>query len=447
MVSTSSPALSGPVHLPGDPGYTPELAGYNTAVSHAPEIVVGAADADDVLQSVRFARERGMPVAVQSTGHGAHVPVASGLLVSTRRLDGVSVDPAARAATVGAGARWAAVIAAAAEHGLAPVPGSSDNVGVAGYLLGGGLGPLARSHGVSSDYLTGLTVVTGEGELVEADEHQNPDLFWALRGGKSGLGVVTALRLRLVELRTLYAGSLFFAEEHIETVLRTWAGWTATADPAVTTSVAIIRFPPLDAVPEPFRGRRLLSLRFAYPVDAGDGARLAAPLRDAAPVHLDGLGELAGADLARIHNDPSAPAPSWVTGTMLTGVDQGLVTALLGHVGAGTDAPFVVAELRHLGGAVLADVPGGSAVGGRAGAFSLGLVALPDPALFESVAPAAAAALTRDLKPWLAPETTINFAGLPRPGEEPARAWSPGTAARLDAIRRRYDPDGLFGRR
>jgi FAD/FMN-containing dehydrogenase len=447
MASTSSPVVSGPVHRPGDPGYAPELAAYNTAVEHSPEIVVGAADADDVLRSVRFARERGIPVAVQSTGHGAHTPVTSGLLLSTRRLDAVSVDPATRTATVGAGARWGAVIAAAAEHGLAPVPGSSDNVGVAGYLLGGGLGPLARSHGVSSDYVTGLTVVTGEGELVEADEHENPDLSWALRGGKSGLGVVTGLRLRLVELRTLYAGSLFLAEEHIETVLRTWTDWTATADPSVTTSVAIIRFPPLDAVPEPFRGRRLLSLRFAYPGAVEDGARLAAPLREAAPVHLDALGELPGADLARIHNDPSEPSPSWVSGTMLTHLDQTLVTALLAQVGAGTDAPFVVVELRHLGGAAAVDVPGGSAVGGRAGAFSLGVVSLPNPALFEAVTPAAAAELTRELKPWLAPETTINFVGLPRPGEEPARAWSPGTAARLREVRRRYDPDGLFAAR
>ena len=129
---------------------------------------------------------------------------------------------------------------------------------------------------------------------------------------------------------------------------------------------------------------------------------------------------------------------------MLTHLDQTLVTALLGQVGAGTDAPFVVVELRHLGGAAAVDVPGGSAVGGRAGAFTLGVVSLPDPALFDAVTPAAAAGLTRELKAWLAPETTINFVGLPRPGEEPARAWSPATAARLREVRRRYDPDGLF---
>jgi len=444
MASISSPAVSGPVHAPGDPGYAPELAGFNLAVQHSPELVVGAADAADVLQAVRFARERGMRVAVQSTGHGAHDAVTSGLLVTTRRLDAVDVDPGTRTATVGAGARWAAVIAAAAEHGLAPVTGSSDNVGVVGYLLGGGLGPLARSHGFSSDYLTSLSVVTGEGEAREASEQEHPDLFWALRGGKSGLGVVTGVRLRLVELGTLYAGSLFFAEEHIETAMRTWADWTATADPSVTTSVAIIRFPPLDVVPAPFRGRRLLSLRFAYPGAAEDGARLAAPLRAAAPVHLDALAEIPAGAMASIHNDPSEPAPSWVTGTMLTQVDQELVTALLGHVGAGTDAPFVATELRHLGEATHRDVPGGSAVGGRGGAFTLGVVSLPDPALFGSTTPAAAAALARDLKPWIAAETTINFAGLPRPGEEPVSAWPPATAARLAEVRRRYDPDALF---
>jgi FAD/FMN-containing dehydrogenase len=444
MTSALPHPLSGTAYVPGDPGYEAEVAAFNTAVSHTPDIVVGAADADDVVRSVRFAGEHGLRVGVHATGHGAHAPFAAGLLVSTRRLDHVSLDPASRVATIGAGVRWADVVAAAAGHGLAPVTGSSVTVGAVGYLLGGGLGPLVRSHGFSSDHVEGLTVVTGAGELVEASADEHPDLFWALRGGKYGLGVVTEVRLRLAELGTLYAGSLFFAEEHIEAALRTWVDWTATADAQVSTSVAIIRFPPLDAVPEPLRGRRLLSLRFAYPGPAADGERLAAPLRAAAPVHLDDLGELPLADVARIHNDPPVPGPGWVTGVMLSHADQTLATTVLERLGAGTDAPFVAAEVRHLGAAASRDVPGGSAVGGRDGAFTFSLVALPQPALFETVAPAAAAAVVRDLKPWTAPETTINFTGMPRPGEPPASPWSPATAARLAEVRRRYDPQGLL---
>ena len=221
MATELADRISGPVYVPGDSGYAPEIAAFNTAVVHTPDIVVGAASAADVVEAVRFARELGYAVSVQATGH-TEAPITTGLLISTRRLDGVSIDAGRRMATVGAGTLWEAVVAAAAEHGLAPVAGSSTKVGVVGYLLGGGLGPLARSHGFSSDYLLELEVVTGEGELIEASLDHNPELFWALRGGKTGLGIVTEVRLRLLELSTLYAGSLFFDEKDIEAALRAW---------------------------------------------------------------------------------------------------------------------------------------------------------------------------------------------------------------------------------
>lgn len=434
--------ISGPVYFPGDSGYAHEIAGFNTAVVHTPDLVVGAESAADVVEAVRFAREHGHPVTVQATGH-TEEPITSGLLISTRRLEGVSVDPGRRTATIGAGTRWEAVVAAAAEHGLAAVGGSSAVVGVVGYLLGGGLGPLARSHGFSSDYLTQLEVVTGDGELVEASVDHNPELFWALRGGKAGLGVVTEVRLRLVELSTLYAGSLFFAEEDMEAALRAWVDWTAAASPLVSTSVAIVRFPPLDVVPEPLRGRRLLSLRFAYPGPAEEGARLAGPLRSAAPVYLDALGELPVVEVASIHNDPSEPAPGLVSGMLLTHVDQGFASALLEQVGAGSDAPFVSVEIRHLGEATRRDVEGGSAVGGRAAGFTLALIAA-DPELFQTAVPTATDRLIRTLQPWISAETNINFAGKVRSTEQFTSAWPPDILAKLTEVREEYDPDGVL---
>lgn len=437
--------IGGRVYAPGDAGYAPEIAAWNTAVVHSPDLVVAAASAADVAESVRLAGAHGILVSVQATGH-TEAPITTGLLISTRAFDRLSVDREARTATVGAGVRWGAVIAAAAEARLAPVAGSSPVVGVVGYLLGGGLGPLARSHGFSSDYLEALTVVTGAGDLVEASAQQNPDLFWALRGGKVGLGIVTEVRLRLVELSPLYAGSLFFEEEDIEAALRAWVDWTADADERVTTSVAIIRFPPFDVVPEPLRGRRLLTLRFAYPGALEEGARLAGPLRSAAPVYLDELGDLPASDVARISNDPTEPAPGWVTGMGLTGIDQELASALLAQVGAGTEPPFVSAEIRQLGEATQRDVAGGSAVGGRDCAFTLGLVGA-DPELFETTLPAAADRLADALRPWVAAETNVNFAGRPRSAEPRPRAWPPEIAARLEGVRRRFDPDGVIAHR
>jgi FAD/FMN-containing dehydrogenase len=326
---------------------------------------------------------------------------------------------------------------------LAPITGAAAGVSAVGFLTGGGLGPLARSHGFSSDYVRGFTVVTGNGEIVEATPDENADLFWALRGGRRGLGIVTEARVALVELDDLYAGSLLFAEEHIETVARAWADWTATAPADVTTSIAVFRFPDLDFMPPPLRGRTLLALRFAYPGTAEDGERLAAPLRAAAPIHLDSLGVLAAREVAKIHGDPTDPGPGWASGALLTGIDQDFVTAWLGQVGSGRQVPLLGAEIRHIGSATKTDVAGGSAVGGRPADYTFTLIGAPNPALFAEVVPAAADAVYAAIGPWLSPESTINFVGVARPGQT-GEPWSADTHARLADVRRAHDPHGVF---
>ena len=301
---------------------------------------------------------------------------------------------------------------------------------------------MARSRGFASDYLLGATVVTGAAEVVEADAERAPDLFWALRGGRFGLGIIIELRVRLVELPALYAGSLSFAEEHIPTVLEQWARWTDTAGPDVTTSAAIVHFPPLDAIPEPFRGRRVLSLRFAHPgsIEAGEG--LARPLRGFAPLLLDDLRPLPLSEVARIHNDPTTPMPFAFAAHLLGGADARVIELLLREVGPGSDGPFGVGELRHIGAATAREVPEGSAVGGRSGRFVLTFIS-NDPTRFGGF-PAAAAAVKRDLAPSFADEGNINFVGDPLPADEVAHAWSESTRQRLDRVRRKYDPRGVL---
>jgi FAD/FMN-containing dehydrogenase len=356
----------------------------------------------------------------------------------------VVIDAEKAVATIGAGASWQPVIAAAAQHGLAPIAGSSPSVGVVGYLLGGGLGPLARSHGFSSDYLVRLTLVTGTGVTLTASETENPEVFWALRGGKGRLGILTELELRLVPLPALYAGSLTFDTPHMETAFRSWVDWTKTADPRVTTSVAFIRFPALDAIPGPLRGRHLMSLRFAYPGGAADGERLAAPLRAFASVYLDALAEMPAADVARIHNDPTEPAPVFVRGMLLEPIDQNFATALLGHAGAGRESPIGVVEVRQLGEATRKDVAAGSAVGGRRAAFALSLIGR-NPAWFDKVLPDATDQLTEKIRGWVSAETNINYLGKARSPEHLASAWPRETYEKLRRIREKYDPLGLIG--
>lgn len=436
--------VAGPVLTPGEEGFAEEVSGFNLATQHSPDAAVGVTNENDVVEAVRFAARHRLPVRVLATGHGPAEPVTDGLLLVTRRLNRLSIDPSTRIATIGAGLKWEAVQAAAGPLGLTAITGSSPDVGAIGLTLGGGLGPLARSHGYTSDYAVSFRVVTREGEAVTASAEENPDLFWALRGGKGGLGVVTELSIRLVDLPVIHAGAVIFDTPHIETVLRGWIEWTAGAPDEVTTSVAIIRFPDVEFVPEPLRGRHAIALRFAYPGSEEDGERIAAPLRALAPSIMDTIGQLPTSMMGLIHSDPTDPLPAWDLGLLLSSADQDLATAILDHVGAGTRNPLMITELRHLGGKAAIDVPEGSAAGGRAGRFSCYAIGVPDPSLFETVLPAVAGRLVAAIAPWTAPETNVNFAGRFRSAEHFASAWPPDTFARLAAVKKAYDPLGLF---
>lgn len=437
-------AVSGAVFAPGDPGIGEETVAYNAAIIHHPEVVVGAADEADIQAAVRFAVEAGLPVRVQATGHGAVVPVEDGLLIVTRRMNRVSIDPQTRLATLDAGVVWSDVLAAGAEHGLAPIIGSSPGVGAIGYSLGGGLGPLVRSHGATVDWVRGFRLVTADGEVLTVGPDEHPDLFWGLRGGKGGFGVVTQMTIELAPLRTLYGGGLFFeGAENIERALTSWAKWTADAPASVTTSAAVMHMPDFEMVPPPLRGRTVLHLRVAYPGPAEEGARLIEPLRSSAPVYIDAVAEIPAAAMGSIHNDPEQGVPNWIYATALASADAELVGELLGLLGSATESPFLMAELRHLGGAAVPAAGHESAAGGRDAAFMLTLLAL-NPQTFEEVAPLAAAAVVAKAQRWLAPVTNVNFAGNPADPEVFARVWDEPTHARLAEIRRTYDPAGVF---
>ncbi|WP_295122104.1 FAD-binding oxidoreductase [uncultured Leifsonia sp.] len=435
--------VQGTVYVRGDDGLATEVACFNPAIRHDPDVVVAARSEDDVASAVRFARDNGLPVRVQATGHGAEAPIVGGLIVSTRALDTISVDAPARLVRLGAGVRWAPVIERAAEHGLAPVTGSSTSVGAVGYTLGGGLGPLARTHGFTADWVRGFRVVTAEGDIVTADANTHPELFWALRGGKGGLGIVTEMTLELVPLTTLYAGSVFFEGDAIEPAFRAWVSWAAELGEEATTSVVLLRVPDVEGAPPPLRGRTLLSVRFAYPGDSATGERLFAPIRRAAPVFLDAVAEIPTTAVATIHNDPEQGSPSWIRGFMLDDFDAADGDALMDVAGPRVQSPFLALEIRQLGGAARRDTADGTAVGGRDSGYTLSAIAA-DPATFDSAAPAAAEALARALRHRISAVTNVNWAADLTDPTTFESAWPAGVHARLTEVRASYDPDRVF---
>jgi FAD/FMN-containing dehydrogenase len=436
--------VSGPVLARGAAEFAAEVAAQNTTVQHDPEVVVGAAAEADVVAAIRFAVANSLPVRVLATGHGSSSPVTDGVLITTSRLTELSIDPDSRIATIGAGHHWSEVVSAAAEHGLAPITGASGHVGVIGYLLGGGLGPLARTFGFSSDWVRGFRVVLADGRVVSANSVEHPELFWGLRGGKGGFGVVTSVQVELVPLTSFYGGSVFFDAEHIDSVFPVWVEWTKTVPELATSSAAILRLPPLEVIPEPLRGKTVLSIRFAFVGNPDEGARVFQPIRDAAPILVDVLAEMPAAQVSLIHNDPVEPGPAWDRGTMLTQIDAEFASTLLASVGGSAQVPFVLVELRHLGGATRRDVPGGSAVGGRSADYGIIFIGVPDPSLFGTVLPGVADGILASLAPWASPEINVNYAGgFAVPGSYQA-SWPAETFARLAEVRAQYDPNGVF---
>jgi FAD/FMN-containing dehydrogenase len=204
-------AVAGSVLLPGDAGYDDERAVFNLNHELMPAVIVVAQSAIDVQAAVAFAAGQDRPVLVKTTGHQIVGTAQGAVLITTHRMNDVDIDAVGRTARVGAGAVWAEVVQKAAEAGLAPLNGSNPTVGVAGYTLGGGLSPtLGRSHGYAADHVRSLDVVTADGELRHVDAESDPELFWALRGGKGNFGAVTALEFALFPVSRLYGGGIYF---------------------------------------------------------------------------------------------------------------------------------------------------------------------------------------------------------------------------------------------
>ena len=344
--------VAGPVLRPDEPGFDDELAGLQTGEPHRPELVVGATAAGDVAAAVAFADAHDLPVAVHATGHGRGHALNGGVVVTTRRMQGVRVDPAARSARVEAGARWAHVVAAAAEHGLAPLSGSAPGVGAVGYVLGGGLGLLGRRYGWAADHVGAIELVTADGSPRLASAETEPDLFWALRGGRETLAAVTAVEVALFPVRRIVGGGLFFDVADAETVLPAVCAIGTDAPDELGISVGTIPIPDLPAVPAPLRGRHVLHVRLVDAAADGRAAtEAAARLRGAGEALLGDVGELPYTDSGSIFAEPDAPHAYRGTNVVVAGLDEAALAEVVEAAGPAADVGCVV-DVRRLGGAL-----------------------------------------------------------------------------------------------
>ena len=233
-------AVAGEVITPDEPGFVEACTAWNVRFVHTPAAVVIAADVGDIALAVRYAHAAGCAVTVQATGHGPSRLAADGVLIVTSRLTEVTVDTATLTARVACGAKWGAVLAPAQEHGLAPLLGSTTDVGAIGYTLGGGMGWLGRRYGLAADSVRSFDVVLADGSEVRASDAENPDLFWALRGGGGSFGVITSMTIELYPVSTVYAGNLLYPVEMAGEVIRRFRDWSRDIDEQLTSSVVIM---------------------------------------------------------------------------------------------------------------------------------------------------------------------------------------------------------------
>ncbi|NUP21624.1 MAG: FAD-binding oxidoreductase [Streptomyces sp.] len=437
--------IDGPVLRPGDDGYAAEVTGFNLSALHTPEVVVGATGADDIVRALRWASATDTPVAVQATGHGANFPIPYGLLITTTRMTEVRIDPDRRVATVGAGAKWRHVLDAAAPHGLAALCGTSTDAGVVGYTLGGGLPVLGRTYGYAADLVRSLQVATPDGTLRECDPDHEPELFWALRGGKGNVGVVTSLTFDLLPLSRLLGGAIYCPGEHAEALLTTWADWTRQVPEEMCSAFTLLRLPPLPQIPEPLRGGFWARVAIAYTGDPAAGESLLPPIRSAAPVLIDTVEEMPYAAMDRIFMEPQDPLPARESCALLRDLPPDAIRAFLSQAGpAAPDFPLLIAEIRHMGGALARPARMEDAICARDANYLLESIGVPTTPQEAKAIERATASLYKAMSPHGTGRTMINIHGTPGTPTDRARAWTPEVHTRLSQDKSTYDPTNLL---
>jgi FAD/FMN-containing dehydrogenase len=427
---------------PGRDGWDTATQAFNVTVVQQPAVVAVPADAEDVIEIVEFARANGMQVAAQRTGHNAEPLGALDdvILVKTDNLKDVEIDAERRIARVGAGCKWADIVPPASDLALAALHGSTPDVSVAGYSLGGGVGWYARKLGLSANSIAAIELVTADGRLRRVDADNDPDLFWALRGGGGNYGIVTALEVELYAIPDIYAGVLFFPWERASEVLHAWLEWTATVPDEVTSVGRILQFPPLEEIPEPLRGGKFAIVEAVYMGDEATGSDLLKPLRELGPA-MDTFAMVAPADIAELHMDPPEPLPYTGEGQMLGALDGEAIDRFVAAAGPESGSPLVSAEIRHVGGALARPQPHHGALSTLDAeylTFAVGMV------LDEDMYRANRSQLDRvaeALGPYDNGRSYLNFAER---RIDPARFYTPSVYRRLRRVKRAFDPADLF---
>lgn len=448
-MSNQTPVLV-PFASPGDEAYAGAIASFNLDAHLDPAHTVIATSATDVVNAILTAGKLGMGVRAQATGHAAKSasPMDGDLLISTQLEEPVHIDPVSSTARISAGTRWSSVVDAAAVHGLVALHGSSGTINAIGYLLRGGLSFYGRLHGIAANSLRSITIVIATGETITVSEQNVPELFWALRGGGGGYGVVVSVEIQLFPMAHIITGQIAWNASDAAVIAPLWKKWTQTAPHEATTSLRMLNLPPVPGmVPEVLTSGQILMIDGAISVPTTgdlDTAQqilddLLGPLRAAIEPIFDSWGVAPPAALLHTHLDPPFPVSYVSDHLVLDWIDDLALLRILDAAGA--ESSLLMFELRQLGGALSQPTTAGGAfdrVPGSFGSYALGVLAGP---VTREKLLADLAMLRNVMSAWSIGFTLPTFADN---AAAPQRTLDNADFARAAVLRARIDPTGMF---
>jgi FAD/FMN-containing dehydrogenase len=428
---------------PGDVDYETARAGWNGAIDRRPVAVAYASDADDVAAAIRAARDAGLAFTVRAGAHSVSGrSVRDGALcIDLRTLNAIDVDTERGTVRVGGGALLGELDAATQEHGLAVPAGQISHTGVGGLTLGGGLGWLMRHHGLTVDSLEAAEVVLADGRIVRASADQHADLFWALRGGGGDFGAVTTFEFRASRVGpTVLGGMLLYPWERAREAVQATRDVMARAPDELTVFVALITAPPEEPFPAELHGRHAVAVAVAWSGDLAEGERVLAPLRTGCSAAADLVGPMPYVALQSML-DETAPHGGRFYDRLhyLPAVSDGFIEALLaGFENAPTPQSHVMTA--WMGGAIDRVAPGVTAFGHRGAGALTWIIGCSGDEPMEAVTEWVRRVFD-DTAPFATGGVYVNALNPERSVRD---AYADEIWERLVAVKRRYDPDGVF---
>ncbi len=444
-VATLKANLRGRLLQPGDPDYGEARKVYNAMIDKKPRLIARCADVADVIHCVNFAREHHLLVAIRGGGHnGAGLGTCDdGLVIDLSPIKYTRVDPTARTVTVGGGCTWGDVDHATHAFGMATPSGIISTTGVGGLTLGGGIGHLTRKCGLSIDNLISADVVLADGSFVMANAQENPDLFWALRGGGGNFGVVTSFTFRLHPIDTLYAGPMLYELSEAADVLKWYRQLLPSAPDDLNGFFAFLTVPPAPPFPEHLHMKKMCGVVWAYTGPLDKAEETFKPIRAFKKPAVDLVGPMPHPALQSMFDTLYPPGLQWYWRADF--VNEISDEAVAQHVRFGAALPTMhcTMHLYPIDGAASRVGKTDTAWNYRRAKWTQVMVGVdPDPANNEKII-SWSKSYYNALHPYSAGAAYVNFL-MNDEGQERVKKTYGDNYERLVAIKTKYDPENFF---